>query len=265
MTDDHDLTPIDRAHLATEAAPHDDAARLHLYAALADSELFLLTIAEASSDTVTPQVYDLADGRFVMAFDSEERLATFSDLPSPYAALPGRVVVRMLAGQGVGIGLNLGVARSSVLLPSDAIDWFAATLARAPDAITVNARRITAPGPVSTALMNSVTHALRAFAGLAVFADVTGADGRAVLTLALIGGPTDAEEALAQAISEAVAFSGIADQALDLAFVGVRDSRAARLLQVGLALDIPKPGPQPEPAARPAAPGTDRPRPPRLR
>jgi hypothetical protein len=262
MTDD-DLTPLDRAHLATEAAPDDDAARLRFYAALADTELFLLTEAEAAGDTVTPQVFDLADGRFVMGFDNEDRLAAFSDAPAAYAALPGRVVVRLLAGQGTGIGLNLGVAPSSVLLSADAIDWFAAALTHAPDAAAGQAHRITAPAKVSDELMKSVTRALAAFAGFAVFADVTDAQGHPSLTLALIGVPADAEAAVAQAVSEAVVFSGITDGGLDLAFLDPQDSRAARFMQVGFALRIPQP--KPRLTVSPAAPGTDPARPPRLK
>jgi SseB protein N-terminal domain len=260
---DTDLTPLDRAHLATEAAPDDDASRLRFYAALADTDLFLLTEAEAAGDTVTPQVFDLADGRFLLAFDTEERLAAFSDAPSAYAALPGRVVVRLLAGQGVGIGLNLGVAPSSVLLSGAAIDWFAATLTHVPDATTGQAHRITAPGKVPDTLVAAVTHALAAFAGLAVLAAVTDTHGHLSLTLALIGVPAHAEAALAQAVSEAVVFSGITDGALDLAFLDPQDTRAARFMQVGLVLRIPQP--KPRTTASPAAPGTDPERPPRLR
>jgi SseB protein N-terminal domain len=265
---DDDLTPLDRAHLATEAVPDDDAARLRFYAALADTELFLLIEAEAAGDIVSPQVFDLADGRFVMGFDSEDRLAAFSDAPAAYAALPGRVVVRHLAGQGVGIGLNLGVAPSSVLLPAVAIDWFAATLTHAPDAATGQARRIDAPRDVPDALVASLARAGSAFADLAaraLLADVTDAQGRRSLTLALIGVPHDAEAALAQALSEAVVFSGISDSALDLAFLAPQDTRAARFLQVGQALDIPRVKPQPRQLAQPDAPGMDPARPPQLK
>src|SRR5690606_24860300 len=68
-----------------------------------------------------------------LSFDSEARLASFADAPAPYAALPGRALVQMLAGQGIGLGLNLGVAPSSFLMDAQAVDWLAETLATAPE------------------------------------------------------------------------------------------------------------------------------------
>ena len=64
----------------------------------------------------------------VLVFDREERLADFTGGIAPYAALPGRVIAGMLKGQGIGLGVNLGVAPSSMLLPPEAMDWLAETL-----------------------------------------------------------------------------------------------------------------------------------------
>ena len=49
-----DLTPLDIAHGAMEAAPNDDAIRLAFYERLGDGELFLLLEAEAEGETIKP-------------------------------------------------------------------------------------------------------------------------------------------------------------------------------------------------------------------
>ena len=110
-----------------------DAEGMAFYRALADAELFVLLEAEAEGDVMAPRVFDLADGPVLLAFDSEERLAGFSDRVLPYAALPGRVVAQLLAGQGIGLGINLGVAPSAMVLPPFAVDWLAETLAHGPE------------------------------------------------------------------------------------------------------------------------------------
>ncbi|MEO1789403.1 MAG: SseB family protein, partial [Pseudomonadota bacterium] len=50
MTD----TPLDIAHVAMEAAPEDDAARLRFYERLVDAELVLLLAEDADGERVTP-------------------------------------------------------------------------------------------------------------------------------------------------------------------------------------------------------------------
>ena len=105
MTDD---TPLDRAHRAMTARPADEAARLAYYHRLVGAELCLLLTREPEGDDLAPRVLNLSDGPVVLAFEGEERLAAFADGPVPYAALPGRVVIAHLAGQDIGLGINLG-------------------------------------------------------------------------------------------------------------------------------------------------------------
>ena len=123
-----ETTALDRAHAAMTAAPEDDGARLRFYERLADSELFMMLTKEVEDGNISPEMFDLADGTFVLLFDREERLAQFADRAVPYAALSGRVVAQMLAGQGIGLGLNLEVAPSSILIPAEAVSWLHQTL-----------------------------------------------------------------------------------------------------------------------------------------
>ena len=111
------MTPLDEAHAAMEAAPQDDAARLRFYERLADGELLLVLEAPAQEDKVRPVLLSLDEGAFALVFDREDRLAAFSEKPADYVAASGRQVVAMLTGQNIGLGVNLGVAPSSTLLP----------------------------------------------------------------------------------------------------------------------------------------------------
>ena len=93
------MTVLDAAHAAMETG--GDAARLRFYERLADAELFLLLEREAAGDRIAPHVFPLDDGPVVLAFDTEERLAAFSD-GAAYAALTGRSLAGLLMGQGLG-------------------------------------------------------------------------------------------------------------------------------------------------------------------
>lgn len=248
------------------AAPEDDAARLRYYALLADGELFLLLEEEAEEGRVTPRLFPLEDGPVVLAFDTEDRLAAFTGAPVPYAALPGRVVAQQLAGQGIGIGVNLGGADSAFLVPADAVDWLAETLAHAPVAAEARPVAFHAPGGLPEALLRALDAKLARAGGLAAAAVLAGVeydDGRRGHMLAFLDAVPAAEGALARAAAEALTFSGIEAGEMDVTFLSAADPAAAAIARAGLRFDLPEPV-RAEPPA-PAAPGMDPDRPPKLR
>ncbi|WP_347310837.1 SseB family protein [Defluviimonas sp. SAOS-178_SWC] len=261
-------TDLDTAHAAMTAAPEDGAARLRFYERLADAELFLMLSGEPVGDDVSPAVFDLEDGRFVLAFDSEERLAAFAEGPVPYAALPGRVIARTLVGERVGLGLNLGVAPSAFLMPAEALAWLAGTLDHAPDAAEARPVAYGAPSGVPDALLRALDGKLARLAGLAARAHLVavtydgGAQGH---LLAFEGAQAGAEAALAKAVSEALVFSGIEAGAVDVTFLAAGDPALAALARHALTFDLPEPVRETAQVVAPAAPGMDPARPPKLR
>ncbi|WP_343117279.1 SseB family protein [Ostreiculturibacter nitratireducens] len=262
-----ETTVLDFAHAAMEAAPEDAAARLRFYERLADAELFLLLEAEPDGDTVSPQVFALEEGSFVMAFDREERLSAFTGAPAPYVALPGRVIAGLLAGEALGLGLNLAVAPSSFLMPPDAVSWLVETLGQAPEQAEARPEAFHAPGDLPQSLLYSLDTKLALAAGLgeaALLAGVTYAGGRRGHMLAFLGARPEAEAALAKAVSEALAFSGIEAGEIDVAFLAADDPSAVRMARVGLRFDLPEVT-EDEQVLSPAAPGMDPKRPPKLR
>ncbi len=258
------MTSLDQAFQAMEAAPEDDARRLRFYQRVAAGELFLLLESEADGDTVTPEIFDLEDGPMVMVFDREERLAEFAGTVAPYAALPGGMIAAQLAGQGVGIGLNLGVAPSSYIIPAEAVDWLAHTLGHAPQVAEARPVSFHPPGGLPELLLETLDATLARAQGLAVAAFLAGVrydDGRQGHMLAYVGALPEAEGALARATAEALTFSGIEAGEMDVTFLDAEDGVVEALARVALRFDIPLPD-SPD-ALRP--PGTDPDRPPRLR
>ncbi len=258
-------TELDRAHAAMEAAAEDGAARLGFYHALADTQLFLLLVAEAVGDDISPQTYDVEGVPHALAFDTEDRLAEFTGAAAPYAALPGRTLAAMLAGAGAGLGLNLGVAPSSILLPPEALGWLNETLGQG-DGAEGGARpdALTPPGNVPQSVLSALDAKLARAAGLASHACLAGtryAGGETGHLLVFIGAVQGSEAALTRAVSEALTFSGVEAGTLDVGFADIGSALAQRVERVGLRFDLPK-AEAPEPRA---APGSDPSRPPKLR
>ncbi|MFK7751165.1 MAG: SseB family protein [Sedimentitalea sp.] len=259
-----DHTPIDQAHAAMEAAPTDDALRMRFYERLADGELFLLLSQEATGDQLSPEMFDVADGRYVLAFDRPDRLSAFAQDAAPYAALSGRVLAQMLAGQGVGLGLNLDVAPSSILIPAPAMAWLAETVAKSPDAVEARIKTVFPPAGLPDHLIESLDTKLATAIGRARSAYLVGVEydggGRGHM-LGFVDAAPDAQGALAHAVGEALTFSGIEAGALDVGFFAASDATAARLATVGLRFDLP----QPKAPTERKAPGSDPNAPPILR
>jgi hypothetical protein len=248
------LTPLDQAHEAMEADPSDDAARLRFYQRLADAELFLLLRHEPTGEVLDPEILEVNNeetaniDRFALVFDNEDRLGSFAAQykgdAMPYAALPGRVIAAMLAGQGVGLGLNLDVAPSSILIPDAAMAWLSDTLDHDPTPGEGTLIGIAPPVGLPDALIKGLEEKLISATGLAshaVFVKGRYADDREGWLLAFIDAHSGSEQALARATQEALVFSGTDLAAVDLAFFTSDDPICEHLDHMGLRYDFPDP------------------------
>lgn len=256
-------TALDRAHSEMETGA---TGRLRFFAVLAETELFLLLEREAEGDAIEPRLFPVEGGDVALAFDTEARLAEFAGGVA-YAALPGRVLVELLATQGLGLGLNLDVAPSSTLLPAEALDWLTRTLGvDAPSERDERISELRPPDELPHPLTDALAERLVGAAGRADRAFLAGvqyAGGGSGHLLAILGARPRDEPALARAVSEALTFSGVEEGALDVVFLAADHPLATRLGAVAMRFDIPSPAPpRREP---PAAPGSDPSRPPKLR
>lgn len=263
--DDTGPTPLDLAHAAMTADPGDDAARLRYFARLADGMLWLWTEAEVTGGEVRPRLFPTEAGPVVLAFDREDRLAQAAGAAVPYAALPGRVLVRALAGlEEVSLGVNLGAEAPEYLLPPEALAWLADTLDHAPEATEARPVAFSPPAALPAMLMDALGEKLARAGGLAAAALVAGVTyegGRRGHMLAFLDADPGAEQALARAVAEALTFSGLDAGEIDVAFLRAGDAGTAAMARAGLRIDLPAPAER-APAA-PPAPGSKGP--PRLR
>ena len=261
-----EITPLDSAHALMDAANGDDAARLRFYERLADSELFVLLSAEASDDQIEPELFEVEGVSYVLVFDRAARLTEFVGQAVPYAALSGRAIALMLAQEHIGLGLNLEVAPSSILMPPEAVLWLSRTLGNAPDEIEARIEVFSPPKGLPEALITALDTKLAIAAGLAHSAYLVGVTyegGGTGHMLGFVDARDRAQGALVQAANEAFTFSDIETAAMDVGFFGAEDAVTAHLVRSGLRFDLPK---APEAATRTtAAPGSDPTKPPILK
>lgn len=257
------MTDLDNAHAAMLADEGSDTLRLQFFERLADTELFLLLTKEPDGDHVDPEVFEVEDQSFVLVFDRPERLTEFTGAISPYAAMSGRMLSQLLTGQGIGLGLNLDVAPSSMLIPPEALSWLVDTLQNGPAEEQDRISEIASPVGLPEQLIQGLDRKLATARGLARSAylvKVTYEAGRNGHLLAIVDAIPGAEDALASAIGEALTFSGIEAGSLDVSFFKSTEEVTAKFAQYGLRFDLP----QPEAAHVPGAPGMDPDMPPKL-
>lgn len=263
-----EVTALDRAHAAMQANAENDSLRLAFYERLADCEFFLMLQSELGEgeEQITPEVFDLDDVQYLLVFDREERLAAFAGQMTPYVSLSGRAIAGMLAGQQIGLGVNLDVAPSAILLPPDAVGWLNDTLGNAPDEVDARITEVFPPAGLPERLIEALDAKLATAMGLAASAYLVGVrydtDMRGHM-LGFVDAVPEAQGALAAAAAEALTFSGIEAGAMDVAFFGNADAITARLERVGLRFDLPQLQ-QAVTQDRPA-PGMDPENPPRLK
>ena len=269
------LIPIrERAdHLidTSDMTPHELKAEIERHFGRAGEGILALSVESFSYKRGLPRGVDMIfDTRFLANPHWEESLRA-RDGRDPdvaaYVALPGRIVAQVLGAQSLALGLNLGVAPSSVVLEPEALNWLTQTLgADAPDQTEARLRAVRPPNSVPETLLDALAGRLAHMGGIAagaVLAEVeydTGVKGH---LLALIGAEERAEAALARAVNEALTFSGIEAGHLDVVFVPADAPLVERLVRVGIGFEIPQPM-APE-AAVPVAPGSDPNKPPRLK
>jgi len=268
-------TAMRRLAAADEDSAEESAARLAFHAELSRAEVFVLLDTEVTGETMMPRVFDLSDVRAVLAFDSEMRLADFAGRAAAYAALPGRVLVALLADAGGDLSLMLNAdAPHAALLVPDVLRWLAATLSGpAPaegQAVPEGFAAPALPPAVLDLLVTALERRLSGTPGLTqtVLAAVQWQGGARGHVLALAGLPEAAQAPAARAVAEALALSGLEAGSLDVVFPAGRALEA--IAAVGLTL-APAPFSMPEDQViRPgetagANPGMDPARPPKLR
>jgi hypothetical protein len=231
------MTPLDRAFADVNDA--DETTLLQAYKVLADQLLLVPLAPDSTAENLVPKIFDLAEGKVILAFDTEDRIsefgAGFSEGAIDYAALPGRVLARQLLGAQVSIGLNFGSgAQSEILLPPGVIDWLTNVLDVTPQAAFDLPLSFSKPGRLPAGLMVGLTALFDRLAGnvgAALLAAVQYQSGRHGHLLVVIDAKETAQEPIAGAVSEALIFSGVEMGEIDVTFVTAKDPIVSLLLE----------------------------------
>ncbi len=253
-------TQLDVAHGAMAEAPSDEDLLARYYGVLAASELFVLLESEPG-ETFAPQMLEMDGTRYVLAFDTDGRMAEFCDAPQPYVAMSGRSLVEALSGARLGIAVNPGFEQA-MFVPFEAGDWILERTNAELSEGEANIKEVQSPEVSDVELLKAIDARLAVFAGFgrsAYLVKARYAHETAHLMI-FVGIPDAARAAVAGALAEAMRFVA-PDMALDTVFVERDSEIVTSAAKVGLRFDM-----TPEEVEKKgvSAPGSDPDKPPLL-
>jgi len=248
-------TPLD---LAFERARNDPEETAGFYDALFAATVFLPidraydddgNESEAAASSIEPIFYEVEDAPTILIFDTEERLAIWTDEPIDYVGLTGRQLFEMFDG-GQQVALNIGVAPSSIVIPAEMVTWLHERAAEAgeSDEIPVGtALEVTAPPHLDTEVIARIAARIAGlrreideavFFSLGTDAGQDEAERRVVLGVAVSQQGLRDAEAVAEALAETArgAFDGM--RPVEVALLSANSPLMEKARSVGLNLPV---------------------------
>ena len=231
--------------------------RVAFFENFSSTEYHLALNREPTGDHLSPQIFETSEGKFALAFDSEEALSDFAG-EGAYATLPGRVLAAILSKSGLGLCLN--PEHDPNLLVPDDFKWLIEVLARPPMPANPSLYDIQPATNISENLFQAFQRRIKKAPGLAEHAILARADGAPVI--AVVGAAEKTQDALAGTLQEALTFSDVSEE-WSIAFIAKGSEFEGRLREFGTVIAFP-PAETQSSDTRPA-PGSDPENPPILR
>ena len=113
-------TSLDYAFIQAQSA--EDTGSIQDFYNIFVNQVFYLLLEdiegnqELDSQVINPRLISVEGHETALIFDTEERMAEFIDTPSDFVTLTGEALVNMVVNKDIQIGLNLGVAPSSLII-----------------------------------------------------------------------------------------------------------------------------------------------------
>lgn len=248
-------TPLDLAFERARSDPEETAA---FYDTLFAATVFMPidgafdedgNASETEARAIAPILYEVENVPTLMVFDTEDRLARWTDEPVDYVGLSGAQFFAMFEGEQQ-VALNIGVAPSSVVIPVDTVSWLhdRAVEAVESEEIPPGAALELAPPPeLSTEAVARITAriaGLRREIDEAVFftlgTDLATEEGirRVVLGVALSDAGVADAEAVAHALAETARGVFEGERQVEIALLSAESELMEKARAVGLIVPV---------------------------
>jgi len=248
-------TPLD---LAFERARNDPEETAGFYDALFAATIFLPidrafdddgNQSEASASAIEPIFYDVEGEPTLLIFDTEERLAIWTEEPIDYVGLTGRQLFEMFDG-GQQVALNINVAPSSVIISVETVTWLherAVETGNSDEVVAGTALEVTAPPALDTEVVARIAARIAGlrreideavFFSLGIDAGQDEAERRVVLGVATSEQGLRDANAVAEALAETArgAFDGT--RPVEVALLAANSPLMDKARKVGLNLPV---------------------------
>ena len=160
-----DMTPLDQAYIEATKNSKESV----FYNEFLNSTIFIPTInvpeedkhsRAEDDDTISPIIIESNGEKYLMLFDSKERLASWAQREVGFAALPGHAIVEMM-GPDFHWALNIGTEYTKTFVP-DEIEWLKGNLKNIEEKSVSSGTQVLigAPAKIPDGLIESLTKSL---------------------------------------------------------------------------------------------------------
>lgn len=160
-----DMTPLDQAYIEATKNSKESV----FYNEFLNSTIFIPTInvpeedkhsRAEDDDTISPIIIESNGEKYLMLFDSKERLASLAQREVGFAALPGHAIVEMM-GPDFHWALNIGTEYTKTFVP-DEIEWLKGNLKNIEEKSVSSGTQVLigAPAKIPDGLIESITKSL---------------------------------------------------------------------------------------------------------
>lgn len=254
-------TRLDVVYQRMQSSPESETAGLRFYEAFCDANLCVLINADTSM-----QVFETSQGKIVLAFDTDERVAEFISEATEFIKIAGRDLVMQLLASETGIGLNLNVAPTSQILSPDILTWLSEFLAESSSFSIDQVVAISPPDQWLDDHKTAISTQLEKYAGMiasAYFCSVTYSDNTVADAVFIVDCDPTTEAVLFTALVESQKFLDKNTAEIAIKFISPDNQEFPEICRVGEEIVISKL--TVIHTSAPTAPGMDPDKPPKLR
>ncbi len=261
MSQTDNLSPLDQ--LQPRLLDSQETSGYNAYFQVFLETLLRVLLEESDAKDPDMEVFAISDGKFVLAFDTDENFSAFVDRPRLCSRITGRDLLKALAGKNIGVIVNANAIEGAAFLTPEQVSW-ALEMSDQSLEIHVSTNSSVARANPSDEVLDIIQrnfNELGGFVDAAYLCNIQDDQGNEALTLALVNCAAEAQLTALLTASDMSRFNP--KTAVAIALVEAGSEIEQKLQQIGVRIEF-KVKPQPV-SLTATAPGMDPDRPPKLR
>jgi hypothetical protein len=234
---------IDELYTCVYNEPNNIVRKLDFYLRILGSNFFVVLENSDFEEDLRPSIFDTQEGKFLLCFESIEKLTNFITKETAHAVLSFKEIIELIKNKKIGIALNVG-DHSGVLLDLEAVDWIQQVISTGPsEELNSIPIEFEFPNQADKNLFDNLKITLKTVSGMTkkvVLAHAHYKDLSFSCFIGFIDTPRLFHELIRERVLDTVKLDKSNSVFVDVAFLSSSMELASKLLANGLTVQFPK-------------------------